>query len=48
MREKKAGLVILIFQKLDFKAKIVIRDEDGHHIIFKGSIQQTLIVNMYT
>ena len=35
--------------KLDFKPKTVIRDEEGHYIIIKGSIQQEnlTIVNIY-
>ena len=45
---KNAGLAILISDKLDFKPKTVIRDEERHYIILKGSIQQDLtIVNIY-
>ena len=47
--QKKAGVVILISDKLDFKPKTVTRDEEGRHIIIKGSIQQEdlTIVNIY-
>ena len=37
--QKKAGVAILISDKLDFKPKTV-RDEEGHYMICKGSIQQ--------
>ena len=35
--------------KLDFKPNTVIRDEEGHYIILKGSIQQEdlTVVNIY-
>ena len=36
--QKKAGVAILISDKLDFKTTTVIRDEEGHYIIIKGSI----------
>ena len=47
--QKKAGVAILISDKLDFKLKTVVRDEEGHYIILKGSVQQEdlTIVNIY-
>ena len=36
---KKAGVVILISDKIDFEIKAVTRDK-GHYIIIKGSIQE--------
>ena len=36
---KKAGVAILISEKLDFKPK-TIRDEEGHYIIHKGTTQR--------
>ena len=38
--QKKARVAILITDKLDFKLKVVIRDEEGHYIITTGSIHQ--------
>ena len=38
--QKKAGVAILISDKIDFKIKIIIRDKAGHYIIIKGSIQE--------
>ena len=38
--QKKAGVAILISDKLDFKLKTVTRDEEGNYIIITGSIHQ--------
>ena len=47
--QKKAGVAILISNKLDFKLKTVTRDEEGHYIIITGSIHQEelTVVNVY-
>ena len=47
--QKKAGVAILISDKLKFIPKPVVRDEEGHYILFKGSIQQEdlTIMNIY-
>ena len=39
-QQKKARVAILISDNLDFKIKTIIRDEEGHYIIIKGSIHQ--------
>ena len=38
--QKKAGVAILISDKIDIKIKAVKRDKEGHYIIIKGSIQE--------
>ena len=47
--QKKAGVVILISDKIDFKTKAVKRDKEGHYIMIKGSIQEEdiTIINIY-
>ena len=46
--QKKAGVAILISDKIDFKTKAVKRDK-GYYIMIKGSIQEEdiTIINIY-
>ena len=47
--QKKAGVAILISDKIDLEIKAVKRDKEGHYIMIKGSIQEEdiKIINRY-
>ena len=47
--QNKAGVAILISDKIHFKTKSVKRDKEGHYIMIKGSIQEEdiAIINIY-
>ena len=47
--QKKAGVAILISDKIDFEIKAKKRDKDGPYIMIKGSIQEEdiTIINIY-
>ena len=38
--QKKAGVAVLISDKIDLEIKAVKRDKEGHYIMIKGSIQE--------
>ena len=48
-KQKKAGVTILILDKIDLKIKNIIRDKERYYIMIKGSIQEEdiKIVNIY-
>ena len=48
-KQKKAGVAILISDKIDLKIKKITRDKEGHYIMIKGSVQEEDIttVNIY-
>ena len=46
--QKKAGVAILISDKVDFKTKAVKKDRERHYIMIKGSIQDDItFINIY-
>ena len=48
-KQKKAGVAILISDKIDLKIKNIARDKEGHYMMIKGSIQEEdiIIINIY-
>ena len=48
-KQKKAGVAILISDKIDLKIKKITRVKEGHYIMIKGSIQEEniTVVNIY-
>ena len=49
-KQKKAGVAMLISDKMDFKPTKIKRDKEGHYIMVKGSMQQEelTILNIHT
>ena len=47
--QQKAGVAILLSDKIDFKIKTITRDKEGHYLMIKGSIQEEdiTIINIY-
>ena len=48
-KKKKAGVAILISDKINFKVTNIKRNKEGHYIVVKGSIQKEklTILNIY-
>ena len=48
-KQKKAGVAILVSDKIDLKIKKIARDKEGHYIMIKESIQEEdiKIINIY-
>ena len=48
-KQKKAGVAILISDKIDLKIKKITRDKEGHYIMIKGSVHKKdiTVVNIY-
>ena len=47
--QKKAGVAIVVSDKIDFRIKTVTKDKEGHYIMIKGSIQEEdiAVINIY-
>ena len=47
--DRKAGIAILISDKIDFKTlKAIKKDKEGQYLMIKGSIQEDItLVNVY-
>ena len=47
--QKKAGVAILISDKIGFKMKNILKEKEGHYLMIKGSIQEEdiTILNIY-
>ena len=45
-KQKEAGVVIFISDKIDLKIKKITRDKEGHSIMIKGSIQEEHITTV--
>ena len=47
--QKKAGVLILISDKMVFEIKTMKRDKEGYYIMIKGSIQEEdiTVINIY-
>ena len=43
--DKKAGLAILISDKIDFKTNSITKENEGHYIVIKASIQEENITH---
>ena len=46
---KKAGVALLISDKIDLQIKKITRDKEGHYVMIKGSVQEEdiTVVNIY-
>ena len=39
-KQKKAGVAVLVSEKIDLKIKKITRDKEGYYIMIKGSTQE--------
>ena len=48
-QDRKAGVVILVSDKIDIKMKHIKKDKEGHYLTVKGCIQEEdiTIINIY-
>ena len=40
VKQKKAGVAVLISEKIDLKIKKITRNKEGHYLMIKGSVQE--------
>ena len=47
--DRKVGVTVLISDKIDFKTKAIKKDEEGHYIMIKESVQEEdfTLINIY-
>ena len=45
-KQKKAGVAILISDKIVFKIKTIARNKEGYYIMIKGSIQEHIDITI--
>ena len=48
-QDRKAGVAILMSDKIDFKTKAIKKNKEGHYLMAKGSIQEEdiIIISIY-
>ena len=48
-QDRKAGVTILLSDKIDFKMKAIKKNKEGHYLMIKGSTQEEdiTIINIY-
>ena len=47
-KDRKAGVAILISDKIDFKTKTIKKDKEGHYLMIKGPIQEDITLDNIT
>ena len=43
-REKKAGIAVLVLDKIEFKTKKVAKHKEEHYIMIKGTVQEDISI----
>ena len=46
-QDRRAGVAILISDKINFRMKAIKKDKEGQHLMVKGSIQEADITILY-
>ena len=45
-KQKKAGITVLISDKIYFKTKAIKKDKEGHYIMIKRSIEERILYSL--